>query len=125
MERPSVTDGVPPAVDAEIKADAATAAELLTHFWSARPFATAAAWDRAYRVNAALGVLYDRMETRKKTLTPAGRHASAGRLSPLIAAMDAAFSFYDEEKRTRAGSYAAFEREREARGGASAPIELS
>lgn len=44
-------------------------------------------WDKAFRVNAAMGTLYDRLEGCKKNLTPAARHAVAGRLRPLMQAM--------------------------------------
>mmetsp|Transcript_14046 Transcript_14046/g.33679 ORF Transcript_14046/g.33679 Transcript_14046/m.33679 type:complete len:93 (+) Transcript_14046:56-334(+) len=90
---------------------------------------TAARWDKAFRVNAALGTLYDRLEGAKRSLTPAARHAAAGRLRPLMQAMDAAFSFYDEEKVRRAAAYGTYETKKNAAaaagGNAKAPIEIS
>ena len=120
--------GVDSETRAAVAADAAAAAELLRHFWLAAPMVTAARWDRAARVNVALGTLYDRLEARKRALPPAGRHAVAGRLRPLAQAMDSAFAYYDDEKIRRAASYEAFEKTRGGAGGgggADAPIEIS
>ena len=120
--------GVDAETRAAVTADAAAAAELLRHFWLAAPMVTAARWDRAARVNVALGTLYDRLEARKRALPPAGRHAVAGRLRPLAQAMDSAFAYYDDEKIRRAASYEAFEKTRGGAGGgggAEAPIEIS
>ena len=43
----------------------------------AAPMVTASRWDRAARVNVALGTLYDRLEARKERLPPAARHVVA------------------------------------------------
>ena len=58
-----------------------------------------------------MGSLYDQMEARKKTLPPAARHKLSGRLRPLTNALDNAFSFFDDEKKVRAGAFARFEAE--------------
>ena len=77
----------------EASRDAATAAELLRHFWTAAPLTSVARWERASRVVRALGTLYDRMDARKKALLPGARHVLAQRSRPLVSAMDGAFSF--------------------------------
>ena len=118
----------PPAVEAELKSGAAMAVELLKHFWAATPMVTPPRWDKAFRVNAALGTLYDRLDGCKKDLTPSARHAVAGRLRPLMQAMDSAFAFYDDEKIRRSSAYEAYERYKETAkkgGNAREPIELS
>ena len=120
--------GVDAETRAAVAADAAAAAELLRHFWLAAPMVTASRWDRAARVNVALGTLYDRLEARKRALPPAARHVVAGRLRPLAQAMDSAFAYYDDEKIRRAASYEAFEKTRGAASGdgsANAPVEIS
>ena len=114
----------PPDVEAKLRGDAALCAELLRHFWATTPMVTPPLWGRAFRVNAALGTLYDSLEGYKRNLSPAARHAVAGRLRPLMAAMDAAFTFYDEEKVRRAAAYDAFDRNR-TKGAAGEPIELT
>ena len=97
--------------DAEAAADAAAAAELLRHFWTAAPMTTAARWEKAARVNAALGELYDRTEARKReTRDGAARHAYARKTKPLADAMDAAFAFFDDEKARRKAAWDAYER---------------
>ena len=111
--------------------DAATAAELLRHFWSAAPLTSVARWEKASRVVRALGTLYDRMDARKKALPPGARHVHAQRCRPLVSAMDGAFSFFDDEKRTRRSAYEAYEKREKtkepetANGGPEAPIEVS
>jgi transcription initiation factor TFIIH subunit 1 len=97
--------------DAEAAADAAAAAELLRHFWTGAPMTTAARWEKAARVNAALGELYDRTEARKReTRDGAARHAYARKTKPLADAMDAAFAFFDDEKARRKAAWDAYER---------------
>ena len=118
-------------IASEASRDAATAAELLRHFWSAAPLTSVARWEKASRVVRALGTLYDRMDARKKALPPGARHVHAQRCRPLVSAMDGAFSFFDDEKRTRRSAYAAYEKREKtkepetANGGPEAPIEVS
>jgi len=110
----------------EASRDAATAAELLRHFWTAAPLTSVARWERASRVTRALGTLYDRMDARKKALLPGARHVLAQRSRPLVSAMDGAFSFFDDEKRTRRGAFEAYEKATKPKGDApDAPIEVS
>jgi len=111
----------------EASRDAATAAELLRHFWTAAPLTSVARWERASRVTRALGTLYDRMDARKKALLPGARHVLAQRSRPLVSAMDGAFSFFDDEKRTRRGAFEAYEKATKPKGDAKddAPIEVS
>ena len=118
--------------------DAATAAELLRHFWSAAPLTSVARWEKASRVVSALGTLYDRMDSRKQALPNGARHVFAQRCRPLVSAMDGAFSFFDDEKRARRSAYAAYEKrsaaatkdsetetEKKSVGGPEAPVEVS
>lgn len=109
----------------EASRDAATAAELLRHFWTAAPLTSVARWERASRVVRALGTLYDRMDARKKALLPGARHVLAQRSRPLVSAMDGAFSFFDDEKRTRRGAFEAFEKATKPGDAPDAPIEVS
>ena len=104
--------------------DAATAAELLRHFWSAAPFASVARWEKASRVTRALGLLYDRMDARKRALPPGARHVLAQRSRPLVSAMDGAFSFFDDEKKKRRGAFEAYEKA-SGKNAPEAPIEIS
>ena len=104
--------------------DAATAAELLRHFWSAAPFASVARWEKASRVTRALGTLYDRMDARKRALPPGARHVLAQRSRPLVSAMDGAFSFFDDEKKKRRGAFEAYEKA-SGKNAPEAPIEIS
>ena len=105
--------------------DAATAAELLRHFWSAAPLTSVARWEKASRVMRALGTLYDRMDARKRALLPGARHVLARRSRPLVSAMDGAFSFFDDEKRNRPGAFEAFEKATRPGDAPDAPIEVS
>ena len=109
----------------EASRDAATAAELLRHFWTAAPLTSVARWERASRVVRALGTLYDRMDARKKALLPGARHVLAQRSRPLVSAMDGAFSFFDDEKRTRRGAFAAYEKSQKPGDAPDAPVEVS
>ena len=109
----------------EASRDAATAAELLRHFWTAAPLTSVARWERASRVVRALGTLYDRMDARKKALLPGARHVLAQRSRPLVSAMDGAFSFFDDEKRTRRGAFAAYEKAQKPGDAPDAPVEVS
>jgi transcription initiation factor TFIIH subunit 1 len=109
----------------EASRDAATAAELLRHFWTAAPLTSVARWEKASRVVRALGTLYDRMDARKKALLPGARHVLAQRSRPLVSAMDGAFSFFDDEKRTRRGAFEAFEKATKQGDAPDAPIEVS
>ena len=109
----------------EASRDAATAAELLRHFWTAAPLTSVARWERASRVVRALGTLYDRMDARKKALLPGARHVLAQRSRPLVSAMDGAFSFFDDEKRTRRGAFAAYEKATKPGDAPDAPVEVS
>ena len=109
----------------EASRDAATAAELLRHFWTAAPLTSVARWERASRVVRALGTLYDRMDARKKALLPGARHVLAQRSRPLVSAMDGAFSFFDDEKRTRRGAFEAFEKATKPGDAPDAPMEVS
>ena len=123
-------------IGSDASRDAATAAELLRHFWSAAPLTSVARWEKASRVVSALGTLYDRMDSRKKALPNGARHVFAQRCRPLVSAMDGAFSFFDDEKRLRRSAYAAYEKreaaatkdsetEKKSVGGPEAPIEVS
>lgn len=123
-------------IGSDASRDAATAAELLRHFWSAAPLTSVARWEKASRVVSALGTLYDRMDLRKKALPNGARHVFAQRCRPLVSAMDGAFSFFDDEKRLRRSAYAAYEKreaaatkdsetEKKSVGGPEAPIEVS
>jgi transcription initiation factor TFIIH subunit 1 len=123
-------------IDSTASRDAATAAELLKHFWSAAPLTSVVRWEKASRVVSALGTLYDRMDLRKKALPNGARHVFAQRCRPLVSAMDGAFSFFDDEKRLRRSAYAAYEKreaaatkdsetEKKSVGGPEAPIEVS
>ena len=109
----------------EASRDAATAAELLRHFWTAAPLTSVARWEKASRVVRALGTLYDRMDARKKALLPGARHVLAQRSRPLVSAMDGAFSFFDDEKRTRRGAFAAYEKSQKPGDAPDAPVEVS
>ena len=109
----------------EASRDAATAAELLRHFWTAAPLTSVARWEKASRVVRALGTLYDRMDARKKALLPGARHVLAQRSRPLVSAMDGAFSFFDDEKRTRRGAFEAFEKATKPGDAPDAPMEVS
>ena len=109
----------------EASRDAATAAELLRHFWTAAPLTSAARWEKASRVVRALGTLYDRMDARKKALLPGARHVLAQRSRPLVSAMDGAFSFFDDEKQTRRGAFEAFEKATKRGDAPDAPMEVS
>jgi transcription initiation factor TFIIH subunit 1 len=123
-------------IGSDASRDAATAAELLRHFWSAAPLTSVARWEKASRVVSALGTLYDRMDSRKRALPNGARHVFAQRCRPLVSAMDGAFSFFDDEKRARKSAYAAYEKreaaatkdsetEKKSVGGPEAPIEVS
>ena len=109
-----------------IQSDASSAKELLKHFWSGAPLITVGKWQKAHRVITALGTLYDQMELRKKSLPPAARHKLSTQLRPLTSAMDGAFSFFDDEKKLRAGAFGKFEAERKNKAGdEGTPIEVS
>lgn len=123
-------------IGSDASRDAATAAELLRHFWSSAPLTSVARWEKASRVVSALSTLYDRLDARKKALPNGARHVFAQRCAPLYSAMDGAFSFFDDEKRLRRSAYAAYEKrsaaatkdsetEKKSVGGPEAPIEVS
>ena len=125
---PSVSDADRAALSSiapDASRDAATAAELLRHFWSAAPLTSVARWEKASRVMRALGTLYDRMDARKRALLPGARHVLARRSRPLVSAMDGAFSFFDDEKRNRPGAFEAFEKATRPGDAPDAPIEVS
>lgn len=97
----NLLDSLPRNIRDDLLQLSATSHELLRHFWAAYPLTSSSLRDKASRIKGALMQIHSKLQAMKEAARSEYRHHLSQLVQPLIQAVDAAFSHWDnDEKRT-------------------------
>ncbi|GAQ84341.1 transcription initiation factor TFIIH subunit 1 [Klebsormidium nitens] len=92
---------LPASVKDDVFQSAATAHEMLRHFWGAYPITSATLLNKANRLKDAMAGLYERMQRTKEGIPSEYREPVSQLFKPVFQMLDAAFAHYESEEELR------------------------